>query len=327
MMITIRGLCLLFCILCTCGISNAQLIVAHRGASYDAPENTLAAFQLAWEKGADAIEVDIYLTADGKIACIHDPKTKRVGGVDLSVARSTLDELKRLDVGSWKDQSFAGERIPSLSEVLAVVPKTKKIFIEIKSSPEIVPALKRELKASGLTLHQVNIISFQPEVILRVKEELPHYMAYWLVDFKWNEENGVWTPTCEEVLRKAERIHADGLDMAANAKVIDQDFVRRCREENMSVNVWTVDDPEKARHFQQLQVDSITTNRPDVLSKSLLRTDSSHTTGSSNTTAVLLPTECRRQQHSKPSSYRSHHGGGWNKSRQHPRRIRRCTAK
>src|SRR5689334_354029 len=111
---------------------QAQLVVAHRGASHEAPENTLAAFRLAWEQGADAIEGDFYLTRDREIVCIHDDNTKRTSGEDLSVAASTLAQLRRLDVGRWKDPKWKGERIPTLTEVLATIPAGKRIFIEIK---------------------------------------------------------------------------------------------------------------------------------------------------------------------------------------------------
>lgn len=87
----------------------SQLIVAHRGASYDAPENTLAAFRLAFEKDADGIEGDFYLTSDNRIVCIHDSDTERVAGKKLIVAKSTLAELKQLDVGSWKDKKWHAE--------------------------------------------------------------------------------------------------------------------------------------------------------------------------------------------------------------------------
>ncbi|TWU26080.1 glycerophosphodiester phosphodiesterase family protein [Bythopirellula polymerisocia] len=103
--------CQLFCL----GTSvYAQLLVAHRGASADAPENTLSSFQLAWEEGADAIEGDFYLTSDNQIVCIHDDTTERVSGVDLDVASATLEELRKLDVGSWKERKYINERIPTL---------------------------------------------------------------------------------------------------------------------------------------------------------------------------------------------------------------------
>jgi glycerophosphoryl diester phosphodiesterase len=114
--------------------SKAQLIIAHRGASHDAPENTLASFKLAWEQKADGIEGDFYLTKDGKIVCIHDKTTKRTSGqkVELDVAASTLAELRKVDVGAWKDPKYAGEKMPTLEEVLAIVPAGKVFFIEIK---------------------------------------------------------------------------------------------------------------------------------------------------------------------------------------------------
>ncbi|MDP6721144.1 MAG: glycerophosphodiester phosphodiesterase family protein, partial [Pirellulaceae bacterium] len=110
--------CGLLTLLVTSDGARGQLIVAHRGASYDAPENTLAAFRLAWRQGADGIEGDFYLTKDGQIVCIHDADTKRTAGVSRQVAKSTLAELRELDVGRWKDEEFAGERMPTLQQVL-----------------------------------------------------------------------------------------------------------------------------------------------------------------------------------------------------------------
>ena len=107
----------------------------------------MSAFRLAWDKQADAVEGDFYLTADQEIVCIHDKDTNRTAPNQpvFSVADSTLDQLKTLDVGSWKNQRFAGERIPTLGEVLSVVPSGKKILIEIKCGKEIVPELKSQL--------------------------------------------------------------------------------------------------------------------------------------------------------------------------------------
>lgn len=90
-------------------LSAEPVIVAHRGASHDAPENTLPAFELAWEQGADAIEGDFHLTRDGHIICLHDKDTKRTAGVKLVVKNSPLAELRKLDVGEWKDPRFKTE--------------------------------------------------------------------------------------------------------------------------------------------------------------------------------------------------------------------------
>ena len=127
-------------------VAHGQKLVAHRGTSHEAPENTVAAFRLAWEQGADAIEGDFYLSKDQQIVCIHDETTKRTSGEDRVVSECTLDELRRLDVGKWKHPRFEGERISTLAEVLRTVPDGKQIFIEIKCGPEIVPFLGPELK-------------------------------------------------------------------------------------------------------------------------------------------------------------------------------------
>ena len=119
------------------------LIVAHRGSSQQAPENTLPAFRLAWEQGADAIEGDFLITKDGKVVCIHDISTKRLTDKNLVVSKSNFEELRCVDVGAWKHEKFKGTKIPTISEVFATIPKGKKIFLEVKCGPEIVTPLIR----------------------------------------------------------------------------------------------------------------------------------------------------------------------------------------
>ncbi|MEX0742204.1 MAG: glycerophosphodiester phosphodiesterase family protein, partial [Phycisphaeraceae bacterium] len=102
------------------------------GASHDAPENTLPAFELAWEQGADAIEGDFHLTSDGKIVCIHDFDTQRVSGSERIVKSSTLEELRALDAGAWLDPKWKDIRMPTFAEVAATVPAGKMFYIEVK---------------------------------------------------------------------------------------------------------------------------------------------------------------------------------------------------
>lgn len=252
-------------VITVCGVSSAecQMIVAHRGASADAPENTLASFRLAWEQGADAIEGDFYLTRDGQIATLHDATTKRTaGGVDLEVAKSTLAELQALDVGGWKSPQYRGERIPTLADVFATVPPGKKIFVEIKCGPEILPGLQDALEHSRLEPAQVVVISFSQAVIKAVKTQLPQIKAHWLVSYKQDEATGVWSPSPDEVLETLARLQADGIDTHGNRHVVDREFVSRLRGQGLEFHVWTIDDPGDARYFQQLGADSITTNRP-----------------------------------------------------------------
>src|SRR5690606_38835440 len=98
----------------------------------DAPENTLAAFNLAWERGVPAIELDVHLSADDRLIVIHDATTKRTTGVDLAVKDSTLDQLRALDAGSWKGEQWAGEPMPTLEEALATIPEGARCLIEVK---------------------------------------------------------------------------------------------------------------------------------------------------------------------------------------------------
>ncbi len=176
MRLIIFATCLLFAVTSSSSCFG-QFIVAHRGASHEAPENTLAAFRLAWVRGADAVEGDFYLTSDGKIVCIHDKTTKRVAPdqPELTVAKSTLEQLRQMDVGHWKDAKFAGEQIPTLEEVLAIVPQRKRIFVEIKCGPEIVPELRKQLAASGLTNEQIVIIAFDRTVTQACRQSMPRY--------------------------------------------------------------------------------------------------------------------------------------------------------
>lgn len=237
-------------------------IIAHRGASFDAPENTVTAMKLAWTQKADASELDVYLSKDGKAVVIHDPNTKRVAGVDKKVVDQSLAELRALDVGKWKGARFAGERLPTLEEMLATVAKGKRILIEIKSGPEIVPELNRLLRASGLKPEQTPIISFNAGVVAAVKKARPDLQAYWIVSMK--PAKGKKPPTAEELIARAKTIGADGLDLSADA-ALTAAFARKVKDAGLKLYVWTVNDPKVAKRMVELGVDGITTDRPGWL--------------------------------------------------------------
>ena len=239
-------------------------IVAHRGASHDFPENTLPAFEAAWERKADTIEGDFYLTKDGKIVCMHDSTTDRTSNGSLSVAEATYDELRALDFGSWKGRQWAGTRIPGIEEVLGAIPKDKKIFIEIKCGVEILPPLHQVIGNSGLKPQQVVIISFQREVISASKQLLSDCKALWLTSFRQHKETAKWNPGVEEVLRVLEQTGADGVDCKAH-DLVDEGFVQAIRRSGKELHTWTVDDVETARRLTNLGIDSLTTNRPGWL--------------------------------------------------------------
>lgn len=253
------------------GTGEAQMIVAHRGASFDAPENTLAAFQEAWKQKADAIEGDFYLTKDGHIVCLHDKTTERTtaGAAKLNPAESTLKQLRDLDVGSWKHEKYAGERIPLLEEVLATVPQTGKILIEIKCGPEIVEPLRVVLEKSSLRPEQIVIICFNEEVVKQSREKMPQFKANWLTSYKQNKLTGKWSPGLSAVLKKLESTKATGLGTQGRDEVVTAEFVRDIRKAGIECHVWTVNEADQAKRYAELGFDSITTDKPAEIRKAI----------------------------------------------------------
>lgn len=240
------------------GHAEEPLIVAHRGASRDAPENTIPAFQLAWEQGADAIEGDFHLSKDGEIVCFHDADTERVAGTQLVVRQSTLAELKQLDVGATHGVAFNGTRIPTIAEVFATIPQGKKIFIEVKCGAEIIPTLLNEIDQSGLTQEQIVVISFNKQVIQQLKIKAPQYKASWLCSFN-KQETGEITPALATVLKTLKQIQADGL---SSNTAVPASVIEAVSQQGYEWHVWTINDLNTARRMQALGVLSITTDVP-----------------------------------------------------------------
>lgn len=275
-MVMVRCVHLFFALLVLSSSLSAQQIVAHRGASEDAPENTMAAFDLAWEQESDAVEGDFYLTADGAIVAVHDKDTKRTGDRTLDVRKSSLAELKTVDAGSWKDQRFAGEQIPIIEEVVASIPDDKVFVLEIKDSPRLVPVLAKKIAENPdfkkLLPNRLMIIAFDANVVRACRQQIPEARAVWLTSFKVDLAVGKVTPTIDSILDTLQQIDAHGLDCKASDH-INAAFVRRLREARpdrpYEFHVWTVDDAAVAKRFQKLGVDSITTNRPARLRSSL----------------------------------------------------------
>jgi glycerophosphoryl diester phosphodiesterase len=241
----------------------AQLIVAHRGASHEAPENTLAAFELAWKHGCDGIEGDFYLTADRRIVCIHDKDTKRTTGKNLSVESSTLKELRELDAGAWKGARWAAQSIPTFEEVLGTVPPSGLFVIELKSKSPIVPVLADELKRLNPRGIRMLIISFDADTVRACKQHVPDVPVHWLTSFKRATPLSRYEPTATSVAQTVRDCGADGVGMKGMVEVIDAAFVTSLRQAGCEqYHVWTIDSESDARYFKGLGVYGITTNRP-----------------------------------------------------------------
>lgn len=234
------------------------LIVAHRGASFTAPENTVAAAKLAWKQDADAVELDIYLTKDNRVMVMHDGNTKRTTGQSYLIAETNSEVLRTLDAGSWKDASnYKGEKIPFLEEMIATIPKGKKMVIEIKCGQEVFPALQKIVQKSKKK-NQLVFIAFNWETIVKAKQLFPKNACYWL------------SSSPAEVQAKMGEVIKSGINgINLSSKIVDQQTVTKANELGYNVWSWTIDDPQEAKRLVNLGVKAITTNRPDLMRSSL----------------------------------------------------------
>jgi glycerophosphoryl diester phosphodiesterase len=248
------------------GCGNSVEIIAHRGASYLAPENTLAAVRLGWQQGAD-VEIDVHLSEDRRIVVIHDASTKRTAQVDLKVEEVSATELRTLDVGRFKAEAFAGERIPFLDEVLAALPPGRELYIEIKCGKEVLPLLWSQVRASG-KMPQIVIIGFDLETVAASKKLLD-VPTYWLKGAEKVKDTEEWIPHDPNLVQQARANGLDGLDV--HYAGVTPEFARAVKASGLKLYVWTVDDPREAIRLVKLGVDGITTNRPAWLREQLQR--------------------------------------------------------
>ena len=216
--------------------------------------------KLAWEQGADAIELDLHLSKDGEIIVMHDADTKRTTGVVGKIADITGEKLAQLDVGAWMHPRFANERIPSLQSVLQTVGPGKRVFIEIKCGPQILPRLKEVLTRVNLPPERMVIIGFGLETMAAAKGMFPNLKVFFLHGVKKNEP----IPPVEELVAKARGAKLDGLNLNYQFPVSPA-FVRTVKEAGLELYVWTVDDPAIAREWIDAGAAGVTTNRPQWL--------------------------------------------------------------
>ncbi len=248
---------------------NSTLIIAHRGESFDAPENTLASINLAWQRNAEAVEIDVHLSKDNNVVVIHDANTKRTAGKNKKISLQTLGELKKLDAGSWKNKKWKNEKIPTLKEVLATVPKNKKIIIEIKSNKNILPYLKKDIDNSNLKIEQVEFISFDYSTIAEVKKIFPKYISLYLADLDYTWYTKIISPSVNQLIKKVKKANLDGLDIWAG-KLLTKEFAGKVKSAGLLLYVWTVDNFEQAQKLIDWKIDGITTNRAEWLRSKLI---------------------------------------------------------
>jgi glycerophosphoryl diester phosphodiesterase len=244
-------------------------IFAHRGASAKAPENTLTAIKLAWQQLADGVEIDVHLSRDNQIVVIHDDNTARTTGKNRKVTNQTLHELQTFDAGSWKNRRWKNERIPSLKEVLEIVPADKQIMIEIKTGPEIVTVLKRTLKRCKLDTRQIILASFSLASAGATKKCFPDYKTVLISELNRTADKTGFMKTTETLFRKAAQAKLDGLSLQTN-RFIDQTFIEKIQERELKLYVWTLNSAVEAMRFSRLGVDGIITDCPKRIRSSML---------------------------------------------------------
>jgi glycerophosphoryl diester phosphodiesterase len=229
-------------------------VLGHRGASADAPENTLAAFRLAMEQGADGVELDVWRCASGEVVVVHDEDLARVGGAPLRVPDSPLAALRAVDVGGWRGERFRGERVPLLSEVLEALP-TAVVNVELKSRGRrdvgLAHAVAEAIWQAGAG-GRVVVSSFDWRLVAAFRLASPDVATGLLVEGAraW----GLRTALGIRALRPA-AIHPDRV-LATEARV------QRWAERGLAVNVWTVDDPEEAVRLARAGAAAVITNAP-----------------------------------------------------------------
>lgn len=234
--------------------ASAQVkIIAHRGASWLAPENTVAAARLAWELGADAVECDIYLSSDNKIIACHDATTKRTTGQDHRISETGSKTLRKLEAGSFKDEKYRGEKLPFLKELIKTVPEGKELVVEIKCRSEILPFLRKEIDKYRKG-RNFSFICFDFQTICNTKNVFPEYPCYWLCS------NAV---LLEATFDKVPPANLEGISLGY--AIINESVIEKAGRTGLEVYSWTVDDPAEAKRLIGLGVKGITTNRPGWL--------------------------------------------------------------
>ena len=238
------------------------LVIAHRGVSSEAPENTLAAYSLAWKLKSDAIEIDIRRTKDSFFVCSHDNNLNRVSLNKKSISSMLFSEITEVDIGSWKSKKYKDERMPLLSKVLSTIPKGKKVFIEIKGALKEIDQLISIVKKSKIKIRDCHFLSYIPANIKKIKKEFPDFKA------TLNTIPAFYNYEIEKIKRLIKSTDSDGISLHIDSSE-SISLVKKLKKEEKFVLAWTVNDSRFMRKLIKWQVDGIITDYPQKLIKIL----------------------------------------------------------
>lgn len=238
-------------------IRTQPMIIAHRGFSGRFPENTLRAFREALKLPVDAIEFDVRKASDGTLIVIHDETVDRTTSGTGRVGDITWDEIRKLDAGAWKSEEFAGERIPSLDEVLEAIGGQIMLVVEIKepgTEQQIIETLHRHN-----ALERANLVSFHAEAIAKAKQIAPQ-VPYTLIG---GINAGLSDRAFFDFTQTALRNGANAV--TAHYSILTRERIKYCHNRHLFVGTWTVDNKDLASILIAMGVDEIATDYPDVV--------------------------------------------------------------
>ena len=243
-------------------MSIPPMILGHRGASALAPENTLAAFSRAISDGADGIEFDVRLSRDGMAVVIHDASLKRTGLIDRPVGELTASKLREVDVGSWFAESFSGERLPTLAQVVELFSANDGLlYVEMKCEPDEGEALAAEvvrLTRNSEMVDRVVVESFDHSAIAAIKRIDSRIRTAALFEPKLTRPISTIRPL--KMVDVAVAVAAD--EVALHHTLAAERVVKRARQAGLEVVIWTVEDPDWIKRARALGIKALISNDP-----------------------------------------------------------------
>lgn len=238
---------------------GSPVVVAHRGASAYAPENSLAAYRKAIKLGAKAAETDVHMTLDGHVVVMHDTSTDRTTGVPHVLAQTPWSDLQKLGVGTWFAPEFAGERLPDLGQLLDVTRGRMVLVVEIKAGTGIVEGVRQAVDARGMR-PEIVIFSFDASAIAEARSAMPDVPAVYLL-----KPQGERYSPADVGTAAATGATAVGFSYTR----LDPPTIDAAHAAGYPVFVWTVNDPDVARALRDQGVDAIISDKPDVVEHAL----------------------------------------------------------
>ena len=247
-------------------VPGHDTLIAHRGESFDAPENTLPAYRTAVERGF-GFECDVYLSKDGRIFTSHDSDLRRTtGGANTNMCEDvSWAELEKVDVGNWgkwRNSGFKGTRPALIEEVLALARNGRWMFVEVKTGQEIVPYIKDVFAAqTKATPQNALFISFNEETCKVLKAQMPEYKVFKLTVARPKDANGKrFAITPEYVIAQCRELGVDGIDAQYDEEIVTADFVKAVRDAGFEFHVWCVDNFAETISAFSRGIQSVTTN-------------------------------------------------------------------